>query len=184
METYISLLRGINVGGNRVLRMNDLRQLFFDLGFTDCQTYIQSGNVVFRYQKANPEELESRISQKILEMFNLQVPVIVKGESELTSIAASNPFILEIPENTAQLHVTLLSANPDPDKFDKIKNENFHPVQYRLLGSAIYLFCPDGYSKSKLTNGFLENKLGLKATTRNWRTITELIRMAEKIPTL
>ena len=78
------------------------------------------------------------------------------------------------------LHVTLLSTNPDPDKFSKIKNESFYPIEFRLLGTAVYLYCPEGYGKSKLTNEFLERKLGLKATTRNWRTMTELIQMAEK----
>ncbi|MCX6219989.1 MAG: DUF1697 domain-containing protein [Bacteroidia bacterium] len=180
METYISILRGINVGGNRIIKMDHLRQMYTDLGFAGSQTYIQSGNVVFMYQKTNPKELESRITQKILEKFNMEVPVIVKEENELRTIAANNPFILEMPKETAYFHVTFLSENPDPDKFDKIKNVNFQPVAFRLLGSAIYLYCPAGYSKSKLTNGFLENKLGIKATTRNWRTLTELVQMAEK----
>ncbi len=181
METYISILRGINVGGNRKLKMDDLRQMYADLGFTDRQTYIQSGNVVFRYQKTNPGELESRITQEILDKFNLEVPVIVKEAYELKTIVANNPFILETQYGTDHLHVTFLSANPNPDKFDKIKNGNFNPEEFRLLGSAIYLYCPEGYGKSKLTNGFWESKLGLKATTRNWRTLTELVLMAEKI---
>jgi len=164
--------------------MNDLQQMYFDLGFTDCQTYIQSGNVVFRYQKTNPAELESGISRKIFEKFSFMVPAIVKEVNDLRSIAANNPLILEMPDKIEHFHVTLLSANPDSEKLDQIKNENFRPVEFRLIGSAIYLFCPDGYSKSKLTNGYLENKLGIKATTRNWRTITELIRMAEKISIL
>ena len=181
MKTYISILRGINVGGNRILKMDDLRQMYADLGFVGSQTYIQSGNVVFRYRKVNPTELESEITRKILVKFNLDVPVIVKEESELKTIAANNPFISEMRYGIDHLHVTFLSANPDPDKFDKIKNENFYPVEFRLLGSAIYLYCPEGYSKSKLTNGYLESRLRLKATTRNWRTLTKLVGMAEKI---
>jgi uncharacterized protein (DUF1697 family) len=180
METYISILRGINVGGNRILKMNDLRQMCADLGFISSQSYIQSGNVVFRYHKANPAELASKITREILDKFNLEVPVIVIEKSELKTIAANNPFIAEMRYGIDHLHVTLLSANPDPDKFNKIKNENFYPVEFRFLGSAVYLYCPEGYGKSKLTNGFLESKLGLKATTRNWRTISELVQMAEK----
>jgi uncharacterized protein (DUF1697 family) len=181
MKTYISILRGINVGGNRILKMNDLRKMYADLGFIDSQTYIQSGNVVFRYRNVNPEELESMITQEILNKYNLEVPVIVKDGNELKTIAANNPFISEMRYGIDHLHVTLLSSNPDPCKFDKIKNGNFYPVEFRLLGSAVYLYCPEGYGKSKLTNGFLENKLGLKATTRNWRTLTELVQMAENI---
>lgn len=180
MKTYIAILRGINVSGYRVIKMADLRGMCADLGFRDCQTFIQSGNIIFRFEKADSQELMSVIERKILEKFGYEVPVIVMEADELKEIVANNPFLSDSSRDKLRLHVTFLSDYPEMDRYNNIRPELYFPVEFRMKGRSIYLYCPEGYSSSKLTNSFLETKLKVNATTRNWKTTCELLRLAEK----
>jgi len=181
MTTYISILRGINVSGHRMIKMDKLKQMFADLGLQNIQTYIQSGNVVFQVEKSDQKELEKKITKAISEKFGFDVPVIVKDFSELKQIISGNPFLNDKTKNKAQFHVTFLSCLPNRESFGKIEAAQYHPDEFFLVDKAIYLYCPNGYGKSKLTNGFFENKLQVTATTRNWKTTNELYNFAEKI---
>lgn len=181
MTTYISILRGINVGGNRMIKMDALRQLFTKLGFQNIQTYIQSGNVVFQTDKKGNTELESIISKAILATFTFEVPVIVKNLDELKAIVSNNPFLNDATKDIAHLHVTFLDVQPLQEHFDKIKDVTYQADEFCLIDKAIYLYCPNSYSNSILTNGFFENKLKVTATTRNWKTTNELVNIANKI---
>lgn len=180
METYIAILRGINVSGYRVIKMADLKVMCAELGFRDCQTYIQSGNIIFRYGKAASRELATAIERKILEKFGFEVPAIVMEVNELNEIIADNPFLSDPSKDKFRLHVTFLSDYPELDRYNNIRPELYFPVEFRLKGRSIYLYCPEGYSSSKLTNSFLETKLRINATTRNWKTTCELLLLAEK----
>jgi uncharacterized protein (DUF1697 family) len=181
MVTYICILRGINVSGHRMIKMDALRQLFAGLGFINIQTYIQSGNVIFQSKNANLQKLETIIAEAILKKYNFDVPVLLKEAGELRQIIKSNPFIKDKQKDSAYLHVTFLSDNPDRDKFHNIKKEQYKPDEFQLIENNIYLYCPNGYGKSKLTNSFWETKLKVTATTRNWKTTNELLFIAEKI---
>ena len=181
MTTYISILRGINVSGHRMIKMEALRQLFTDLGFQNIQTYIQSGNIVFQDKKADQQKLEKKIAKAITEKFTFDVPVIVKEVDELKQIIADNPFLTDKTKDIAHLHVTFLADNPNQENFNKIKDGQYQADEFYLIDKVIYLYCPNSYSNSKLTNGFLESKLKITATTRNWKTTNELINIAEKI---
>jgi len=180
MTTYISILRGINVGGFRMIKMEALRQLFADLGFQNCQTYIQSGNVIFQCNKTDQKALEKKIITAINEKFSFEVPVIIIEVDELKQIIANNPFLSDKTKDIAHLHVTFLSEKPEGVNVSKIINGVYQPDEFLLIDMAIYLYCPNNYSKSKLTNGFFENKLKVTATTRNWKTTIELGSIAEK----
>ena len=181
MTTYISILRGINVGGFRMIKMEALRQIFADLGFLNCQTYIQSGNVIFQSNKIDLKTLEKKITAAIIEKFSFEVPVIILELDELMQIIANNTFLNDITKDIAHLHVTFLSEKPEGVNVSKIITVDYQPDEFQLINKAIYLYCPASYSKSKLTNGFFENKLKVKATTRNWRTTNELVSIADKI---
>lgn len=181
MKTYISILRGINVGGHRSIKMDALKQLFNDLGFSNIQTYVQSGNVVFQDNPIEPYKLEVKITEKILDKFGFDVPVIVKELEEMKQVVKDNPFIRDSKKEILHLHVTFLSAKPDEMKMKKIKEENYQPDEFKLIDKTIYLYCPNSYSSSKLTNNFFESKLQVIATTRNWKTTLELVNLAEKI---
>lgn len=178
MKIYISILRGINVSGQKKIKMKDLRKLYEDLNFKNIKTYIQSGNVIFEDQTTIHRELEERIEKKILQNFGFSIPVVVKDKDELIDVIKNNPFLNLKKEDTSKLHITFLSDEPEPSRVDKIKGGQYEPDEFTLSGKVIYLFCPNGYGRTKLSNNFFENKLKVVATTRNWKTLNELINIA------
>jgi len=180
MAVYISILRGINVSGQKIIKMDDLRGLYSGMGFTNVETYIQSGNVIFQYPLTETVVLEKNINEKIAGSLYFEVPVLVKELSELKEIIRNNPFLTEKGGNISQLYATFLSSSPSAEDISKISG-NYTPDEFAVIGKTIYLFCPGGYGKAKLSNTFFEKKLKVSATTRNWKTITELAFRAEKL---
>ena len=180
MQTYISILRGINVGGNRILRMEDLREWYANLGFIEVQSYIQSGNLIFRSARQETAKLESAIAKKIFEECHLEVPVVVLELDYLKKVIASNHFLLPPEKKTDALHITFLSEKPTPELLARITPINYLPDQFHFADKQVYLHCPNGYGQTKLTNNFFESKLKMTATTRNWKTLIQLISLAEK----
>jgi uncharacterized protein (DUF1697 family) len=184
MTTYISILRGINVSGQKLIKMADLKKTYEKLGFGSITTYVQSGNVVFTGKKATPKELAVSITKQIAKDFGFQVPVIVFSINSLKQIIASNPFLKDSEKDIAFLHVTFLSS-PTPKSDEKaIEEKKLGGEAISFTNAAVYLYCPNGYGKTKLTNSFLETKLQVSATTRNWKTTNELVRIAEEISLL
>ncbi len=181
MQTYISILRGINVSGQKMIKMEELATLYKSLHFENVKTYIQSGNVVFQANQTDVHDLAKQIEERISERFGFQVPVMVKEKNEIASVLQNNPFI-KSKEDVSRLHVTFLSNEPNQTNIDKIKQAQYEPDEYFILGSVVYLFCPNGYGNTKLTNNFFENKLKVTATTRNWKTVNELMNMANTLP--
>ena len=181
MKTYISILRGINVGGSNVIKMNSLKEMCEGLGLISVRTYIQSGNVVFQVNDSTCEEIERSISEEILKRYGFFVPVLVREYSELKTILSRNPFLKEMGGDISHLHITFLSNSPGILFFQILKNNSYLPDQYSINDRTIYLLCPNGYGKTKLTNNFFENKSGERATTRNLKTIMELVKIGEQI---
>jgi uncharacterized protein (DUF1697 family) len=179
MQTYISILRGINVSGHNLIKMKALQALYENLGFSKVRTYIQSGNVVFESNSADAGTLEKIISDGIRETFSFEVPVIVLEREELKSISAHNSFINARGEEITKLHVTILSGSPVNDLAETIRHEDYLPDEFYILGRSVYIFCPGGYGNTKLSNAFFEKKLKVRATTRNWKTVLELVKMSE-----
>lgn len=178
MTTYISILRGINVSGQKLIKMDALKTMYESLNFKDIQTYVQSGNVVFSAKENNPKVLEKIISSEIESAFGFDVPVIVLNITTLKSIIDKNPFTKDKQKDVSFLHVTFL-ADP-PKTFDKesIAHKKQINEEIEFTPNAIYLYCPNGYGKTKLNNNFLESKLNVNATTRNWKTTNELLKLA------
>ncbi|HXD92694.1 MAG TPA: DUF1697 domain-containing protein [Bacteroidia bacterium] len=181
MQTYIAILRGINVSGHKLIKMDALRKLFDGMGFKKTKTYIQSGNVVFQGKQAKAQDLEKKIASSILKEFGFEVPVLVKEVTELEVVLKNNPFINKRKEDVTKLHVTFLSEEPEKVNIDKIKGGNYAVDEFIVMGKTVYLFCPNGYGNTKLSNTFFENKLKVTATTRNWKTINELVTMAAEL---
>ena len=179
MHTYISILRGINVSGHKMIKMDALRKMFGDLNFKNVKTYIQSGNVIFEDKTTDHKDLEQRIEKQILQNFGFNVPVMVKDKNELKSVLKNNPFLHQRSEDINKLHITFLSGEFGPADVEKIRQGQYEADEFIISGKVIYLFCPNGYGRTKLTNNFFENKLKVVATTRNWKTLNELINMAE-----
>lgn len=162
-----------------MIKMDKLLVLFEQLGFKQQKTYIQSGNVVFQATHTPHEVLERQIAEKISEVFAFEVPVMVKEKEEWLAIAQNNPFVNERNEDPTKLHVTFLSGIPDATRIDKIKQAQYGVDEFIVSGKVIYLYCPDSYGNTKLSNNFFESKLKVTATTRNWKTVNELMAIAE-----
>lgn len=173
MNTYIALLRGINVGGHKKILMADLKTLFESVGFEQVTTYIQSGNVVFKSKKET--NLDAKITKAIESKYGFIVPVLIKKVSELSEIISKCPFSDEKREKS---YFLLLKENPSLDNvaltapFSNLKEE-FHIVQ-----NCVYIYYVEGAGKAKLGNNFFEKKLKVSATARNFRTMTKLLALA------
>jgi uncharacterized protein (DUF1697 family) len=181
MTTYVAILRGINVGGKRMIKMDALKQLFASMGFSNIETYIQSGNVFFQCKKTSEEKLAAAIAKEIENAFAFDVPTIVKNIEALKQIITNNPFAKDKKKLAEHLHVTFLADTPIKENIDGITKINFGDDTFAVIDKAVYLYCPNSYSSSKLTNGFFENKLKVIATTRNWKTCNELVNIAERM---
>ncbi len=177
-EKYIALLRGINVSGQKIILMKELKEQFEKAKFLNVITYIQSGNIVFDFQPTDSKKLESKIGKLIKKRYGFDVPVMVLTARELKKISKSNNYIIKDKEDISKLHLTLLSENPAKEEIDYLMKFESGSDKYYIKGKEIYLFCPDGYGKTKLTNNFLEKKLLVKATTRNWKTVIKLIELS------
>ena len=175
MATYIALLRGINVSGHNMIKMDELKGVLGELDFTGIRTYIQSGNIVFGSNSDDPAALAAGIAGKIRERFGFEVPVVIRTLQELDVISKSNPFLRDGNLDAGKMHVTFLSELPDPGRTEKIMEYNFPPDEFAINGKEIYLYCPDGYGRTKLTPQFFESKLKVSTTTRNWKTILTLL---------
>ena len=173
--TYISLLRGINVSGQKKIRMAELRGLYEGLGLVNVATYIQSGNVVFQAEDRDPAELKTRIQQAIVDRLGFTVPVELRTHDEIEEIVEACPFgPVDLDQAGTKVLVTFLSERASTERISGLAALVTPPEKLVVCGREIYLFCPDGYGRSKLSNAPLERKLGVAATTRNWRTIIKL----------
>jgi uncharacterized protein (DUF1697 family) len=179
MQTFIAILRGINVNGQKIIKMDKLKDLFVHLNFKNVKTYIQSGNIVFQSENTDSQDLEKQIQQKILSDFGFEVPSMIKSKTEWQTVAKNNPFVDERAIDITKLHVTFLSKTPEQALIEKVEQGSYGTDQCIIINKTIYLFCPNGYGNTKLSNNFFENKLKVTATTRNWKTVNELLQMTE-----
>jgi uncharacterized protein (DUF1697 family) len=170
-KTYVALLRGINLGARNRVAMKDLRALIEELGGENVRTYLQSGNVVFGGRALS----EEAIAKGSRESLGVDVTVLVRTKAELEKIVRGNPFAKADPST---LHVTFLDGAPDKARVKKLGEQTFDPDAFDVTGREVYLRCPNGYGRSKLSNAFLEKQLGVAGTTRNWKTVTALAELA------
>tara|TARA_R110001583_G_scaffold178822_2_gene335063 strand:- start:5620 stop:6177 length:558 start_codon:yes stop_codon:yes gene_type:complete len=182
MNTYIALLRGINVSGKNIIKMIELKQLFLDLGYHNIVSYIQSGNVIFKSNIKEPLLLEDTIVKGICNRFNYDVNVLVLTKKELTTIFNTNPFLAKDPTiDISKLHVTFLNTEPDLSKKHQIEALVINSDDDFIISeNCVYLHCPNGSGNTKLTNNLFQKKLNSSATTRNWRTVTKLVELSNE----
>lgn len=172
MKKYIVLLRGINVSGKNKIPMVDLRQLLTVLKFQKVQTYIQSGNIILE-SNLSSNVICDTIKIAIKEKFGHEVPVIARTISEWKKAIENYPFSTE---NKKIVAFTFLDRSP---KISEIEIKNIAEDDFKIDGNVIYMYCPNGFGSSKITNHLFERKLKVTATTRNYNTILKLLEMAE-----
>jgi uncharacterized protein (DUF1697 family) len=176
MRTYVALLRGVNVSGQNKVGMKELRARLLGLGLQNVATYIQSGNVVFQTSAAS--DLTRLIERDIRKGFGVSVTVLLRTKEQLRRVSTQNPF-LPRGDDPGTLHVTFLAETPKATQVREVTAKARGPDELVVRGREVYLRCPNGYGRTKLTNTFLERQLGSPATTRNWRTVLELVAMTD-----
>jgi uncharacterized protein (DUF1697 family) len=178
LETFIALLRGINVAGQKKIHMADLRSMFEALGLSDVQSYVQSGNVVFRSAGRDRAALRAAIEAQVEQTFGFAVALLLRDGADMQRIVDDNPFTTTRREDSARLYVTFLARQPSAARLAALAVPAGSADEFALAGEEIYLFCPNGYGISRLSNTFFEKKLDVPATTRNWNTVNALAKMA------
>jgi len=171
---YVALVRGINVGGRAVMSMAQLRGACTDLGCEDVQTYVQSGNVLFR-STATAARLVPAMERRLGEELGRPARVVLRTRSQLVDVLRRNP-LSGGGRDDAKLHVTFLADRPAPSLVAALDTGAYLPEEFRVTTTAVYVHCPGGYGRSKITNNFFERALGVAATTRSLKTVTELVR--------
>jgi uncharacterized protein (DUF1697 family) len=174
MPTYIALLRGVNVGGARKLPMKELVPALEELGLDDVVTYIQSGNVVFRAKPGAKAKLVTQVEKQIEKRFGLDVTVMLRTPGELAKVIDANPF----GDDAANVHVAFLDGKPAAAAVKKLDPDRSPPDEFAVHGTEVYLHFPNGYGRTKLGGDYLERTLGVRATARNWRTVTKMLELA------
>jgi len=180
MDTCITMLRGINMTGHITIKMIRLSDLFRQIGYTDAETYIQSGNIIFTCHNGNINDITSGIRNAILSEFNLNIAVIIRTSDELKRIISANPFLREPGFDPSKMAVLFLEQKPSDAQVMKVTGIDYLPDKFYINGSEIYVYCPNGFGKTKLYTNFFEAKMKVTGTARNWRTINKLLEMAEK----
>ena len=176
---YISLLRGINVSGQKKIKMDDLKSLYEKIGLQDVVTYIQSGNVIFSSDNKSKPDLCTLIEKAIEKKYKFHVPVEIRTHRELSNIVKNCPFgSVDLEQDGTKVLVTFLSSKPLKDKLAKALETVAASEKLVLAGKEVYLYCLNGYGKSKLSNTFLEKTLGVGATTRNWKSVNQLYELS------
>jgi uncharacterized protein (DUF1697 family) len=178
MTIYIAMLRGINVSGHRIIKMEALRASFTALGFCNVKTYVQSGNVLFETNDP-PAALPAKIEKRILADFGHEVPTVTKTAKEMADIVGLNPFVKDKAIDQSRLYVTFLSNDPPKNALELLQSLATGAEQVRVAGRAVYLYLPIKYNNTKLSNATIEKKLSCRATTRNWKTAQTLLEMAQ-----
>ncbi|HEV2617277.1 MAG TPA: DUF1697 domain-containing protein [Candidatus Acidoferrales bacterium] len=181
MAVMISMLRGVNVGGHNKIKMDELRKVYESLKLRDCQTYVQSGNVVFRTEERDLAALRERIERKIEARFGFRPDVIVRTSDQLRDAIARNPFAGRRGIEPGKLLVTFLANEPGAEARAKVLAMKFAPEELRLGGRELYIYFPNGMGQTNLSWMAVVKALGTTGTGRNWNSVTKMLEMAEKL---
>lgn len=175
-DVYVALLRGINVGGKNRLPMKDLVAMLDDAGCHDVRTYIQSGNVVFRATEARASRIPGVIAKAVSDRLGFRAPIVMRTAGELRAVARGNPFV-RAGADAESLHVMFLADLPLPAKVAALDPRRSPPDEFEVRRREIYLHCPNGVARTRLTNEYFDTKLATTSTMRKWRTVLTLVEM-------
>jgi len=180
MVTHLALLRGINVSGHNMMKMDALKSMLEKVGFKNVETYIQSGNVFVDSDEENAASVGFKIKQEIFKEFGHDVPAVVINQEDLNACFKNNPFLKEKDMDTKKLYVAFLSNTLRSENINELKISQFKPDEAVIEGNKIFIKYAVGAGKTRLDQKYIEKKLNLTATIRNWNTVTQLLKMFEE----
>jgi uncharacterized protein (DUF1697 family) len=173
----VALLRGINVGSSKRIAMADLRAMMAALGYGDVETLLQSGNVVYSSDET-PEQCARRISERLAADMRMDIPVVVRTAAELASVVERNP-LREQATDPRRHHVVFLSQRPHPELVEALKGEPAADELCVVDGREVFVWWPQGAHRARLSHAFLERRLKVTATARNWNTVEKLLAITD-----
>ena len=180
MTKHLALLRGINVSGHNMIKMEALKAALEAIEFTNVVTYIQSGNVFVETEEESSFGVGFKIKQEIFKTFGHEVPVIVIGKNDLELCFKNNPFLKQKDSDTKKLYVAFISKELSSSAINELKISQFKPDEAVIDGNRIFIKYDIGAGKTRLDQKYIEKKLNVTATIRNWNTVTKLLEMYEE----
>jgi uncharacterized protein (DUF1697 family) len=177
VPVFIALIRGINVGGHKKIRMADLKASCEAMGLRDVRTHLQSGNVVFKSAKSN----RAQLAKEIQAAMSVDAKVILRSADELRAVVDANPMPEEAQRGPSHFIVTFLDAKPSAAAMQSLRDAYSGPEKMELHGTELYIEYGPDMGRSKLNNALIERKLGVAGTARNWNTVTKLVELAEEL---
>jgi uncharacterized protein (DUF1697 family) len=181
MTVAISMLRGVNLGPHKRVKMDALRTLYESLGLEEPQSYVQSGNVLFKTREKNLDRLTKKIENAIEQTFGFHADVIVRTAAELREAIAKNPFAGRKEIEPNKLLVTFLVRDPGEEARAKIRRIDAKPEEMWIEGRELYIYFPNGMARPKLSIPLIEKTLGTSGTGRNWNSVTKMLEMADRM---
>ena len=180
MHTHLALLRGINVSGHNMIKMDVLKSTLENLGFKKVQTYIQSGNVFLNSDEENPAKIAFVIKQEIYKVFGYDLPILVISKEDLKACVTNCQFLKEKEVDTKKLYVAFVSKELKAENINDLKMSQFKPDEVQIDNTRIFIKYHIGAGKTRLDQKYIEKKLNLTATIRNWNTVTQLLKIFEE----
>ena len=177
MKTFIALLRGINVSGQKKIKMAELRAHLESRGYQEVRTYVQSGNIVFGYDETSFEKVSSLLEEFFHQEYGFEVKNIIVDHDTISRAYRENPFISDETKDPKRQFISFLDKVPEPERFNSFDADSYKPEEFVTKGRIIYGHSPEGLGKAKMNNNFFESKLKVTATTRNLNTVKALIEM-------
>jgi uncharacterized protein (DUF1697 family) len=181
MPALISMLRAVNVGGHNKIKMDALRALYSSLGFENPQTYLQSGNVIFKTSERKLDIVAKHIQSAIKKKFNCTTDIILRTTAELRSVVTKNPFAKRPGIEPSKLLIAFLASDPGDEARKTLEDQKFAPEELHVAGRELYIYFPDGMGKSKLPWPRMYKILNTPGTGRNWTSVTKMLEMAENL---
>jgi uncharacterized protein (DUF1697 family) len=177
MPVFIALIRGINVGGHKKVKMADLKIACESMGLRNVRTHLQSGNVVFQTTKTD----RARLAKELESNLRVETKIILRTEDELRKAVAANPMLEAAQRAPSAFIVVFLSEKPSAAAMQALRDAHTGPETMQLHGAELYIEYGAGMGTSKLNNALIERKLGVSGTARNWNTVTRLVDMAGEL---
>lgn len=179
MTTHLALLRGINVSGHNMMKMEALKAMLENIGFQNVRTYLQSGNVFVDSEEESASKVAFMVKQEIFKVFGHEVPVIVITKEDLEACFKNSPYLKEKDPDTKKLYVAFVSIALKSENINDLKISQFKPDEASIDGNRIFIKYAVGAGKTRFDQKYIEKKLNVTATIRNWNTVTNLLKMYE-----